>query len=102
MVDENYEGDDYLFKIYKLDPAQRAEMRPVFKKAVTDADLITLNCGSNDVMNYAYVRAYYAMNGETSEATQQIIDFYENGGTIGQMLADLFTRADKMGKLPLP
>jgi hypothetical protein len=52
------------------------------------------------VLNYAYIRAYYAMNGETSEAEQYIIDFYENGGTIGEMIADLFTSAQKAGKLP--
>ena len=101
MLDSSYPGDDFLFKIYKFPQELQDEMRPVFAKGVRDADLITLNCGSNDVMNYAYIRAYYAMNGENSAAEQAILDFYENGGVIGEKIAELFTSAQKMGKLPM-
>ena len=100
MLDDSYAGDDFLFKIYKYPQELQDKMRPIYDKAVRTADLITLNCGSNDVLNYAYIRAYYAMNGESSEAMQRIMEMLENGGSIGELIAQLFTSAQKVGKLP--
>ena len=54
MLDDNYEGDEDLFRgsqVPLVEPL-RSQMRPVFKEAIKNADIITLNIGSNDLFSY--------------------------------------------------
>ena len=101
MLEQGYEGDDYLFYIANLKPDVVAEYKPQFEKAVKEADLITLNVGSNDVMNYAYVRAYVAGTTETepSELAKRIEDSLARAGSLGEAMQQLLDSAKKVGRL---
>lgn len=64
MIDDDYEGDDDLFmgSQVRLEEPLRSQMRPVFKEALKNADIITLNIGSNDLMTYPLRRAVAGLN----------------------------------------
>lgn len=64
MIDDDYEGDDDLFmgSQVRLEEPLRSQMRPIFKEALKNADLITLNIGSNDLFTYPLRRAVSGLN----------------------------------------
>ena len=99
MIDETYPGDDYLFKIYKMDPELRAQMRPEFAKALKEADLITLNVGSNDVLNFANVKASLATQSD-SELYKLISQYMPDGITSIEQLNALLDAINSAGKMP--
>ena len=101
MLEKDYAGDDYLFYIANLKPDVVAQWKPVFEKAVKEADLITLNVGSNDVMNYAYVRAYVAGTADnTSELGKHIAESLANAGSYGEAIQKLLDTARSAGRVP--
>ena len=64
MLDDNYEGDEDLFRgsqVPLVEPL-RSQMRPVFKEAIKNADIITLNIGSNDLFSYPLRMAVSGLN----------------------------------------
>lgn len=64
MLDDDYEGDDDLFRGSQvpLEEPLRSQMRPVFKEAIKNADIITLNIGSNDLFSYPLRQAVSGLN----------------------------------------
>ena len=102
MLEQGYEGDEYLFQIANLKPEVVAEWKPVFEKAAKDADLITLNVGSNDVMNYAFLRATLA--GRTTESDSElakyISDALTGAGDMGAGIQKMIDAAKTAGMLP--
>lgn len=74
------------------------EIRPFYAPAIADADFITLNIGSNDILTYALLRAREALAengiiiniGETGT---------EDGGDLSSALGDVLDTADTAGLL---
>lgn len=58
MLEDDFQGDNFLFNIpiQRLEEPERSEMRPVFRSEIRDADFITIDVGSNDIMTYALLR----------------------------------------------
>ncbi len=103
MLEQNYAGDDYLFQIANLSDETVAQWKPVFEKAAKDADLITLNVGSNDVMNYAFLRATRAGTGSTesdSQLARQLRAALSKAGDMGEGLQKLLDAAKTAGRVP--
>ena len=103
MLEQDYEGDEYLFQIANLKPDVVAQWKPVFEKAAKDADLITLNVGSNDVMNYAFLRATRAGSSGSesdSELAKYISDALSDAGDLGEAIQKMLDAAKSAGKVP--
>lgn len=58
MLEDDFKGDNFLFNIpiQRLEEPERYKMRPVFRDEIRDADFITIDVGSNDIMTYALLR----------------------------------------------
>ena len=103
MLEQGYEGDEYLFQIANLSDEMVAQWKPVFEKAAKDADLITLNVGSNDVMNYAFLRATRAGSSGSesdSELAKYISDALTDAGDMGEGILKMLDAAKTAGKVP--
>ena len=110
MIDDDYEGDDDLFmgSQVRLEEPLRSQMRPVFKEALKNADIITLNIGSNDLFTYPLRRAVSGLNlsglGGGSEmddnvitrsmlgdasATSEVVEEADAAGMAGTLITNL-------------
>lgn len=103
MIDDDYEGDDDLFQGSQviLQEPLRSQMRPVFKEAIKNADIITLNIGSNDLFSYPFRRAVAGLNlagfAVSSEMEDNVITRSMNGDP--SAANELFSAADAAGLL---
>lgn len=70
MLDHSYDGDDALFSLSKF-TEDKEYYRNYFPEAVSKADLITIQIGSNDVLNYAFS---YAKTAITDEKTLRKVE----------------------------
>lgn len=70
MLDHSYEGDDALFSLSKF-TEDKDYYRNFFPESVARADLITVQLGSNDVLNYAFS---YAKSAITDEKTLRKVE----------------------------
>jgi len=95
MLDVDYTGDEYLFKFGKeITPELITKYKPIFKREVQNADLITLQVGMNDLFNMARL---YATNviikhkGDDANVTQAIhtIELEDDGTGAGSLLSIL-------------
>ncbi len=91
MLEEDYEGDDYLFRIGKTSVEDVYRHRPEYRPAIQGSDLITLEIGSNDILNYGMVRAIDAS--KNTEVTNRVRDILEETGSYGQALSTLLSLA---------
>ena len=100
LLDSSYAGDADLFTLYNLREPERSTQRARVQQAVKQADLITLNVGSNDVLSYSFGRALETMSAEDSQLAASIKELLAQGGTIGEAIARLFSAAQTAGRLP--
>ncbi|MBQ9832741.1 MAG: S-layer homology domain-containing protein [Clostridia bacterium] len=83
VLDEDYKGDDYLYRCFYGDPLfERCgggieKMRREYKEAITNADYITLQIGSNNFGTYLQMQLTRYMAGEETFKFDR--DDYENG-----------------------
>ena len=89
MLEEDYEGDDYLFRIGKTSVEDVYRHRPEYRPAIQGSDLITLEIGSNDILNYGMVRAIDAS--KNTEVTNRVREILEETGNYGQALSTLLS-----------
>ena len=98
FLDNTVAYDSSYFRIPIEQEAAEA-LRIQIRNAVKDADLITLNVGSNDIFTttlFAVAGVLYAET-EIPEDVQKMIDNY---GDYGQVFQELILRASKLGRLP--
>ena len=100
MLDGSYTGDENLFELYNIPEPRRSELRAQVQQAAREADLITVNVGSNDVLTYAFSHGMAALNATDSQLTAQIKAMLAQGGNIGEALVKLFSAAQTAGRLP--
>ena len=91
MLEEDYEGDDYLFRIGKTSVEDVYRHRPEYRPAIQGSDLITLEIGSNDILNYGMVRAIDAS--KNKDITNRVREILEETGNYGQALTALLSVA---------
>ena len=97
MLEDDFEGDDYLFRIGKTSVDDVYRHRPEYREYIAKSDLITIQIGSNDIFNYGMVRAIDAMNNPA--VTQKIKDYLEETGDYGQAFSlaiQLFGTAESL------
>ena len=98
FLDNTVAYDSSYFRIPIEQEAAEA-LRIQIRNAVKDADLITLNVGSNDIFTttlFAVAGVLYAET-EIPEDVQKMINNY---GDYGQAFQELILRANKLGRLP--
>lgn len=100
MLDENYLGDDYMFQIYKMSQELIDEYRPIYKKALPEADLITINVGMNDLLNYGFAKALTVLYRESDPRIAEIEKLLEEEGDVGAAFSKLISTAETVEKLP--
>ena len=98
FLDSTVAYDSSFFRI-PIDETNAEALRIEIQNAVKQADLITLNVGSNDIFTttlFAVAAVLYAET-EIPEDVQKMIDNY---GDFGQVFQQLILRASKIGRLP--
>jgi len=89
MLEDDYEGDPYLFRIGKTSPEDIYLHRPEYKPAIAESDLLTLGIGSNDILNYGMIRAIDAS--KDPMITNKVREILEESGDYMQALSTLLT-----------
>ena len=107
MLDESYTGDDYTELLVAtnlgMDMDAFLAARQQYVNSVKEADLITINIGSNDLMLKAMHNALtnvYSSDSENSITARMIALLTAHGGNIGAAFADMLSTLEKIGKLP--
>ena len=98
LVDDSVQYDKSYFRI-PIDEESAEALRVQIRDVVKNADLITLNVGSNDIFTttlFAVATVLYA-DTEIPEDVQKMIDNY---GDYGQAFQELYLRASKLNKIP--
>ncbi len=106
MIDGVYTDDDGLwgmvwgkhtFSTETLD----AYLTDMFKKAIAESDLVTINLGSNDIMSYTYITALIAMSEDSSiPGMDKIKENLAKTGDLGAALLKMVEAAESVNKLP--
>ncbi len=97
-LDEDYAFNSEDFRI-PLPEEDAAALRAEVQKAVSEADLITLNVGSNDLFTtslFAVAAVLYADSG-IPEDVQKMLGNY---GELGKAFQSMLSTAEKLGRLP--
>lgn len=89
MLEDDYEGDSYLFRIGKTSVEDVYRHRPEYRPAIAGSDLITLEIGSNDILNYGMIRAIDAS--KNTVITNRVREILEETGDYGQALTALLS-----------
>ena len=97
MLDHSYEGDDALFSLSKF-TEDKEYYRNYFPEAVSEADLITIQIGSNDVLNYAFSYAKTAITDEKTlrKVENAINETLASGGDSLDALVKVVKLAEQM------
>ena len=99
--DYDYENDRFLF--YSVTKEEIDSRIPAIRKAVTEADLITLNVGGNDWGSYIgwhVVEAMEKVAADNEEFFTIAKEYLENNGTATDTIASLIDIASLAGCLP--
>lgn len=91
MLEDDFEGDEYLFRIGKTSAEDVYRHRPEYRKAIAGSDLVTLEIGSNDILNYGMIRAIDAS--KNTVVTNKVRELLEETGDYGQALSTLLNVA---------
>lgn len=107
MLDENYKGDDYTELLVStnlgMDMDTFLASRQQYVDSVKEADLITINIGSNDLMLKTMHNALtnvYSSDSENSITARLKALLAEHGGSIGAAFAEMMSTLESLGKLP--
>lgn len=107
MLDESYNGDDYTELLVAtnlgMDMDTFLASRQQYVDSVKNADLITLNIGSNDLMLKTMHNALtnvYSSDSENSITARLKALLAEHGGSIGAAFAEMMSTLETIGKLP--
>lgn len=98
LEDDYYMPDEFANNFNR---AKVREIRGLYAPAIKDADLITLNIGSNDIMTYALIRAKSAVS-DLGIKIDSAVAALEESGEYTQALVKLLETvktADKYGKI---
>lgn len=78
-----------------------AEKQAEYIKGVTDADIITVNIGSNDLFGDAMLDVFEVLYAEpdTDESLDEIKDHLQQSGNLGAAFVELMEFAQSIGKL---
>lgn len=102
VLDASYEGDEYSDLILQSLTGTTADallaQRPQFEEGIRNADLITLNIGSNDTLTYALIRIGVYMETISGESVLgSIADQLEELGSLGKLAGTLLSTAESLG-----
>ncbi len=107
MLDESYNGDDYTELLVAtnlgMDMDAFLASRQQYVDSVKQADLITINIGSNDLMLKTMHNALtnvYSSDSENSITARLKALLAEHGGSIGAAFAEMLSTLETLGKLP--
>ena len=107
MLDESYKGDDYTELLVStnlgMDMDAFLASRQQYVDSVKEADLITINIGSNDLMLKTMHNALtnvYSSDSENSITARLKALLAEHGGSIGAAFAEMMSTLETLGKLP--
>ena len=107
MLDENYNGDDYTELLVAtnigMDMDAFLASRQTYVDSVKNADLITINIGSNDLMLKTMHNALtnvYSSDSENSITARLKALLAAHGGSIGAAFAEMLSTLETIGKLP--
>lgn len=106
MLDASYAGDEYsdlmLESLTGISSTEILAQRLLFEEGVKNADLITINVGSNDTLTYALVRASVYMEKISDSSIIGPISERLNGlGSLGELAGNLLSTAESLGIAPL-
>lgn len=87
MLEDDFEGDEYLFRIGKTSVEDVYRHRPEYRTAIAGSDLVTLEIGSNDILNYGMIRAIDASKNPV--VTNKVREILEATGDYVQALSML-------------
>ena len=107
MLDENYKGDDYTELLVStnlgMDMDAFLASRQQYVDSVKEADLITINIGSNDlmlkVMHNALTKVHSGDSDSSITARLKAL-LAAHGGSIGAAFAEMMSTLESLGKLP--
>lgn len=106
LLDPSYPGDEYsdlmLQSLTGISSADLIAQRPQFEEGVTNADLITINIGSNDTLTYALIRLGVYMEKLSDSSILGPISEQLNGlGSLGKLAGSILSTAESLGVAPL-
>ncbi len=85
---------------FTLEDLDRINAYVNYPEKVKQADIMSINVGSNDVLSLALNMVVLRMTSNTTDPTlQSIKDFLDNGGSIGQAFIKLIEYAETVGML---
>lgn len=96
MLEDDYAGDEYMFKLNNLsdDPEYLAAMKRETQKQVAEADLITLQLGSNDIMTHALLEMKDLLPQSAQTEADEMI---ENSCCLAEAFSKIYELADTLG-----
>ena len=77
-------------------------LRPYFISSFQQADIVSINLGSNDILSYSYIRALMKLYEDTTtDAQKAAMDkIAEYGGDAGAAFVSMLSTMQTLGKLP--
>lgn len=107
VLDLSYSGDEYSDSMLEslsgitVDELMMTQ-RPQFLEGIENADLITINIGSNDTLTYALTRVGVYMSKISDSSIIGPVSEQLNGlGALGQLAGNILTTAETLGVTPL-
>lgn len=107
VLDLSYSGDEYSDSMLEslsgitVDELMMTQ-RPQFLEGIENADLITINIGSNDTLTYALTRVGVYMSKISDSSIIGPVTEQLNGlGALGQLAGNILTTAETLGVTPL-
>lgn len=99
MLDPTYEGDDALFSLSKF-TEDKEYYRNYYPKAVSESDLISIQIGSNDVLNYAFQYCKSVITDESliRQFENEVNQYLENTGDTGGAVLKMVQLAEQAGE----
>lgn len=106
VLDASYEGDEYsdiiLQSLTGITADELLAQRPQFEEGIRNADLITLNIGSNDTLTYALVRlGVYMEQLSGASVIGSVSEQLKGLGSLGELAGTLLSTAEALGVAPL-
>ena len=106
MLDASYAGDEYsdlfLTSLSCITIDELPVLRPQFEAGIQNADLITVNIGSNDTLTYALTRlGAYMSKISDSSVIGPIAEQLNGLGSLGQLAGNILSTAEALGVAPL-
>ena len=101
ILDEEYEGDAAMWSLVSYCDAETAKgYRGMYKKAIEEADLITLDIGTNDFYSIPLFTLLAQLRGDSPLDLSYITDNLDSESSYGQILSKIAGLIEEGANLP--